>query len=129
MQPEILAYAAGVLDSDGCITLGNAGNPIVEITNGDPGITNWFKETFSAGYVRQVRKKKYKPYYRWRVSGNCAYEVLWLLRPYMVHQHKKTRADIIIEYYDKLSKRPTRCDLIRREKMIAQVMRIDTTVF
>lgn len=89
-----LAYAAGIIDGEGCISVKNkkifkpgkmSGVPVIYLGMADKALVYWFKEYFNAGIVNDIgrRKEHYKDQYRWVVEGKQCLKVLALLLPYL----------------------------------------------
>ena len=97
-----LAYAAGIIDGEGCIRfysfrqhrrLGLSWNLSLSVTNTDPRLMSWLMETLGTGKVvnkRMLGRKR--PCYQWQVSARQAEAVLRAIRPYLVI--KADQADI-----------------------------------
>lgn len=110
MDRVLLAYLAGAIDSDGCITIrrstyemrvrGDATNPVyherVMLKQVTPAIPNLLRETFG-GYLRteKPQTKNSRPLHAWRVSDAQAAEACRLLLPFL--RVKKRQAELALE--------------------------------
>lgn len=52
----LMSYCAGIMDSEGCITI-SRNSVIITVSNTDPGITNWLKNNFG-GFITTYKSKK-----------------------------------------------------------------------
>ena len=106
---EILAYAAGLLDGEGCIRIetGKGGKRAVSIsywlrvsiTNADEPIVIWLKQYFGGQiHIHQQKNPKWKVSYIWRITAVEASNFLKLLLPYI--QIKKNQAEIAISFQE-----------------------------
>lgn len=107
--PDIkdLCYLAGVIDSDGClsITKNKAGikrikNPryvfCMNITNTSKELMNWLEEKFGGRYGahRKRLSEKHKVTYDWRFSNGKALWLLELIEPLLVVKGAQARIGI-----------------------------------
>jgi len=102
-----LCYLAGVLDSDGCISISKmkAGkqrtkNPryvlAVTVVNTSKVLMDWLVEKFGGTYKQRKRlSEKHKTTYDWLFSNSKAAGILELVEPYLVS--KKGQAQVGIE--------------------------------
>lgn len=103
MTPEILAYAAGIVDGEGCISIISKGggheNILVKIVNTDKRLGDWFIKyfggTFRLGSCKQ-QNPKHKPIWIWETSCAKGEQFLELILPYLVI--KKPQALIALEF-------------------------------
>jgi hypothetical protein len=128
-----LAYAAGIIDGEGCIGIFvNARqhahrNPLyyasVEVGNTDFGLVTWLKETFggSVRAIRSTRSPNNKPAWVWRLHCRKAAIFLSQIAPFLLV--KREQAALIFEFYEGMpsswgSRRPLPPEeLARREEM------------
>ena len=108
ISPAELAYAAGVIDSDGCVstaryrtTAGNYTYPIsVAMTNINEQMPFWFMATFG-GHVsikhpsKQPGGKRFSSTYHWTLHCRKAADFLEAIVPYLIL--KKGRAEVAIK--------------------------------
>jgi len=102
-----VAYAAGIFDGEGCISITkqNAGRCgrinvshrlFIKITMGHRPTIDWLKNTFKVGSVTVQKHKKYNDGYNWWVAANEAIEILRLFRPFL--KVKAKEADLASEF-------------------------------
>ena len=96
---EELAYAAGVLDSDGCITL-TTGRPIprIVVANTKEVLPNWFYGQLG-GHIRKqdARNLRWKTTWYWILQGDPAVEFLMQVRQWLIL--KREQANVVIQYW------------------------------
>ena len=102
-----LAYAAGIIDGEGCIFFNKARrpdysgcccSPRVSVTNTNEWICRWFQMRFGGNINKHQTKTNWKPCYIWYVSGQNTLSFLQLMLPYL--QLKKAQAELVIEYLE-----------------------------
>jgi len=102
---EVLAYAAGIIDGEGCVQyiahrpkdrIGVRGYVRVSVGNTDLRLIGWLYEHFE-GHVtsRPKQKQAHKQSYDWVIASNKAIEFLKTVIPYMVI--KKERSQYLVE--------------------------------
>lgn len=104
MKKTDLAYAAGIVDGEGCISFCYSHKKyqalLVEVTNTNEWLVRWFSFVFGGRTYFQNDKRrvgpKYKPIFRWIIRSTEALEFLKLIYPYLML--KKTQADIAIKF-------------------------------
>ena len=110
MQPDstFLAWLAGFVDGEGCITLNRrlnaAGNPsysaVLMIANTDRTILEHIGGTLGVGGVYAKGGDRHfpntRPAWQWTVGGRQAREVVALIRPYV--RLKRAQADALLEF-------------------------------
>lgn len=94
-----LAYTAGVIDGEGCITVSMSRSFRVrlQVTNTNTGLIDWLAERFG-GHVKtrkRMGKPNWKTSYDWTVSTVAARDILVQVMPYLVI--KRRQAEIAIE--------------------------------
>jgi hypothetical protein len=91
------AYAAGLIDGEGCIRLTSRGKDggttfrqgqytlMVEMTNTDEGMIRWLEVRFggSVSYSKESVEQNRKAKWHWRVAANKALYVLDAVWPYI----------------------------------------------
>ena len=109
--PEELAYAAGFVDADGYVSLaqiqkGKFRVPYVQVTNADSDII-WFFQLNFGGRAR--KRRTVNPFqndlYEWTLTYDAALDFLRAIRPFMQHQKKTERIDLIMADYKRLTPR------------------------
>lgn len=99
-----LAYAAGIVDGEGCIFIGNRGGNAtpkytlkVEVCSTTPVVLRWLRNRFGGNITNATTPSdKQKPQQRWSVSTAAAGKFLAAIRPYMVI--KAEQADLAIQF-------------------------------
>jgi hypothetical protein len=106
------AYAAGMLDADGTVTLSRRNklsrfrHPSVSVSNTDYNIIIWLKDNFGGKICSaKPRKSNHSIAYRWTLVYDEALNFLKCIRPYMVHTKKCYRTDILLNEYKQLTPR------------------------
>jgi len=100
-----LAYAAGLFDGEGSISLvrqhGNRWqSPQVAVASTDYEVLEWFRIRFGGGIVtKQPRMSNHSVSYDWRLTDRRALEFLKLIRPYLVIERKIRRIDLLLNDY------------------------------
>ena len=102
MEETDLAYAAGIVDGEGCVYIYRNGNGhysmrlSVDMT--DLIAIRWLRETFGGSTYTWQPSGNNKRMFRWGVFGFNAQEFLRLILPYM--KTKKSQAEVAIEFQD-----------------------------
>lgn len=116
------AYAAGILDGEGSISLvrvhkTRSPSPQVSVSSTDRELLNWLQERFGGTIVR---KRTYKPHhspsYDWKVTDRKALSVLACLRPFLVIRRKIERCDLLLADYLACTPRNGRYTVEQRER-------------
>lgn len=99
-----LAYLAGIMDSDGCISIskwpGNGNRSdryVLELTvvNTSLRLMEWLVEKFGSRYKsRRKVSEKHKETYDWKYTNNNAAELLEQILPYLVAKERQARIGI-----------------------------------
>lgn len=106
-----LAWTAGIMDGDGCISMkGNSGPfkaPIVVIDNTDLEILNHLISLYGGGLTKKkVYSEKHRQAWSWRIYGSQKVIVfLSAILPYMKCRAKKDRAEVIVNQWPKVNRR------------------------
>lgn len=120
MNKEQLAYLAGLIDGEGCLTLTvrlrtakgqKTGQPTIyiSITNTHEGVLKWVEETTGIGGIYQHNKggqwgKNSRPSFRWQMSGIWnPVQFITAIRPYLII--KAERADFLLEHIECLAEK------------------------
>ena len=107
MDGYLVAWAAGILDGEGCITMnrqrpGTGGriNPshrlFVKVTMGHRPTVDRLREIFGVGSVHVQRSARWNDAYSWWVASRQAGFVLRTVRPYLVT--KAAEAELAMEF-------------------------------
>lgn len=102
-----LAYAAGIIDGEGCIGVYKQKNKkarvgyfialIISVSMGDSEATLWLKDTFGGSHhCFKPLFRDNKPRFRWQMSATKASNFLCNLLPYL--KVKKQQAELAIEF-------------------------------
>lgn len=112
MKRIILAYAAGLVDGEGTITLSREKSwsefrhPVVVVTSTTSSLVRFMKREFG-GVVSNKRasKKGHLPSKTWAVINRKAILFLKAMLPYLREPEKRRRALLIIKQYLKVTPR------------------------
>jgi hypothetical protein len=105
VDTEELAYAAGLFDGGGSITLtrqrdSRSPSPQVSIASTDYEVVSWFRERFGGSIVtKQPRQSNHSVSYDWRLTDRRALAFLEIIRPYLVIERKIRRIDLLLNDY------------------------------
>ena len=105
MDDAELAYAAGLFDGEGSISLVRQHNnrshsPQVSVASNDFEVLVWFQKRFGGSIVtKQPRKPTHSVSYDWRLTDRRALAFLQLIRPYLVIERKIRRIDLLLNNY------------------------------
>jgi hypothetical protein len=100
-----LAYAAGLFDGEGSISLVRQNNnrshsPQVSVASNDCEVLVWFQKRFGGSIVtKQPRKPTHSVSYDWRLTDRRALTFLRIIRPYLVIERKIRRIDLLLNDY------------------------------
>lgn len=104
LTPQELAYAAGVLDGEGCIKInprgqGSRGRVLrVEIVNTNRKLIDWMHERFGGSIqVRVPKNPKHKTLYVHNLACRDAAALLKLVRPYLIIKAVEADVEIILQ--------------------------------
>ena len=98
-----LAYAAGIVDGEGCFNVGRCRTsfiPRILVVNTDERLGHWLSRTFGGDVKKTVVKNKpnWKPRYTWRLSNSRALNLAESLMPYL--KLKKAQATVFCAWRD-----------------------------
>jgi hypothetical protein len=102
---EELAYAAGLFDGEGSISLVRQKNnrshsPQVAVASTDLEVLHWLQDRYGGSIVtKQPRKSSHSVSYDWRLTDRRALAFLELIRPYLVIERKIRRVDLLLNDY------------------------------
>ncbi len=100
-----LAYAAGLFDGEGSISLvrqrkSRTHSPQVSVASTDYEVVKWFQDRFGGSIVtKQPQKSNHSVSYDWRLADRRALEFLEIIRPYLVIERKIQRIDLLLNEY------------------------------
>ena len=102
-----LAYAAGIIDGEGCIQIIKGRKSkygvhyhytlVIRVAMADPEPILWLKQTFGGGlsYIKSYKTRE-KGMYRWSIGARKAKDFLNFISPYL--KAKQGQADIALEF-------------------------------
>lgn len=135
MKEITRAYAAGVVDAEGCLAIAKSNDPRgpiysarVVVSNRAKELTSYFSHHFG-GYttVSKPRKENHNINYLWHLSsGQHTERFLSQIYPHL--RYKKEQADILFEYLH-MGRTPDpekREELYQRSKILKQLVRVTT---
>lgn len=110
-DPIQLAYAAGIIDGEGCVTIyklggGRSYGLMIRVSMTNLPVVQWLAKALSGlvGTKSRWGKDYYLPQYRWEAVGDHAYAVLSAIRPYVVG--KQEQVDLGLKFYERLHAAP-----------------------
>lgn len=104
MKRTDLAYAAGIIDGEGCISISrnskNRGLQIqVEVGNTNEWLLQWLRFAFGGRVIlvndRRTENRGWKPVYHWYLRYDEIREFLKLIYPYL--RIKRVQAEIVLK--------------------------------
>lgn len=105
------AYAAGLVDGEGTITLsrnhrGANRIPVVSMTSTTPELVHAMRDEFG-GQIRQHRtyRRNHSDSYIWSVRHDAAIRTIRRIRPYLRVSEKVRRADLVLTRYKAVTPR------------------------
>jgi len=110
MRATVLAYAAGLIDGEGSITLGRTaghfGFPVVSMTSTTRALIDFMLDQFG-GFVCEHTKKtvNHSRAWSWRLNGRKALEFMTSIYPYCFEPEKLRRMYMFINKYPKVTLR------------------------
>lgn len=115
MSKELqIAYAAGLFDGEGTVTLGRGSNPKafrriqLSVSSTDQCLCEVFLELFGFGHIQTKTHRlpdKWSQAYEYRVTGVKALEALSIIYPYVRCPKKKSRIELLVSKYFSVTKR------------------------
>jgi len=107
MKEKTKAYAAGIMDAEGCLSIDRYEdkngyvhyNPVVRFTNTFEPLHKWWVEKFG-GNVKQNEweNNSHKVYYQWKFGSDThARKFLSEIQPYLILKHEESK--VLMEYY------------------------------
>ena len=108
-KSNTLAYTAGIVDGEGCITIANSGKitgrkhrpqiMMVSVANTNEWLVQWLKMEYGGNISfanRKNRRLGCKLCYRWGISAHAALGFLELVSPYL--QLKRPQAELAMKF-------------------------------
>jgi hypothetical protein len=125
---EELAYAAGLFDGEGSISLVRQKNnrshsPQVAVASTDHEVLDWLQKRFGGSIVtKQPYKTNHSVSYDWRLTDRRALNFLQLIRPFLVIERKIRRVDLLLTDYIACTPRNGRYteELAERKKALVE---------
>lgn len=114
ISPEDLAYAAGIIDGEGCIFIGEKGGPNpsphfvlrVQVASVTPALIEWLRRRWEGSVsVSPGRSSEMRDQHRWCISARAAGEFLKVISPYLVI--KADQASTAIAFQERKNLRGT----------------------
>ena len=102
MKNTILAYTAGIIDGEGCITTSGDKGFRICVSNTDIKMLNYLQENFGGRINSQhlPENPKWSKAWKWVLcSQNKVLQFLYLITPYLVC--KKSQAEIVLAHLQK----------------------------
>lgn len=105
MDDAELAYAAGLFDGEGSISLvrqnsNRSHSPQVSVASNDCEVLGWLQKRFGGSIgTKQPREPTHSISYDWRLTDRRALAFLTLIRPYLVIERKIRRVDLLLNDY------------------------------
>lgn len=101
----VRAYAAGLIDGEGCVRLTARGKNggkgfrlgqytlMVEVTNTDHGMIQWLRGTFggTVSHTKESYEENRKAKWHWRLAANQALHFLDIIWPYVRTKRKQVK--------------------------------------
>ena len=120
---EILSYTAGLIDGEGCITLGGkegARSPNVGVASTSRELIDFLLANFGGSATPKAPRENRKPGWDWRLSTNATLEFIAQVRPFMREKRKCARIDYILANYRLVVKgQGQKMSRIEKQKRIA----------
>jgi len=111
MRETLLAYAAGLIDGEGTVTLTRQAKnehraPIVSVTSTTPELLRYLRVLFGGALcVHHRGTKKHSASWNWRIQHNRALRALALVYPYMREKEKRRRVRLLLNGYARVTAR------------------------
>lgn len=99
------AYAAGILDGEGSITLtrnhtGRWPSPQVSVASNDRELLVWLRARFGGAITtKKPRQPQHAVAFDWKLTDRRALRFLQIVRPYLVIERKIRRCDLLLQAY------------------------------
>lgn len=97
---ETLLYAAGLFDGEGSISLAKTNKRVrrfkISVTSTSFSLVN-FMQQFGGNIYNVKQRDNRRIQFEWAWTGKAAAEFIKELRPYLIEQRKRARADIVAD--------------------------------
>ncbi len=110
LGPEILAYAAGIIDGEGCISITYAsyrtGSPhfrlVVTVSNTNEDLVSWLQYMFGGSYhhYEDMKRPNQKPVYKWNLGTKASCEFLKMIQPYVLLKQEQIK--LAFEFHERM---------------------------
>jgi len=120
------AYAAGIVDGEGSISIQNYSSITslrVEVVNTDPRICLWLKERFDGRVYQHPRTNGRRMLYKWTVASAAAGTFLKAICPYMIL--KKEQAEIALAYQQTMRKTSDRLSWFDKQNRLKLITKLN----
>ncbi len=95
-----IAWAAGIFEGEGCITL-HSGHPYILIDMTDKDVLDRFLEIFPIGTIRgpytHKNKEHHKPRWRFDAFGTKALPIIEKIYPYLLSRRKQKVDEVLAQ--------------------------------
>ena len=110
---EEFAYLAGLVDSEGSVTLLNPGKnkyrvPVISMASTDKEIIDYIHGLFGGTTCGSKPRNGNKPQWCWRINQGSALSLLENIIPFLQHTEKKRRTSLLLTKYKALTITPVR---------------------
>lgn len=103
-KANILAYTAGIIDGEGCISIHKSMNRNsyrraihISVGNTNPWLINWLEFNFGgSSRIYHPKNSKWKDSWQWELSAKQAGEFLEMILPYL--KLKRAQAELAIQF-------------------------------
>ena len=99
------AYAAGILDGEGCIQLTRCRrdrwpSPIVSIASTDRELLEWFRSRCGGTIThKRTYSPNHSPSFEWKLTDRQALQFLEIVHPFLVIGRKRARCELLLAEY------------------------------
>ena len=103
MNSEIAAYCAGLIDGEGCISMGTVKTKytiFIAVVMTEEKAVRFLKKHYEGSLMKRQRKHYHKPIWAWRVYARKAETCLRSIYPYLLV--KKEQASVCLQMRDHL---------------------------
>jgi hypothetical protein len=140
--PELtsdLAYAAGIVDGEGCITARvfvnkygfNQTTLVLQVCMCSHSVISWLVDRFGGRIMKRKAKGRWRIRYTWRMRGHRVGPILKAITPFMIE--KREQALLAIQISDCLAKMEVGggrkvSDLSRRSELATAITRLNNPI-
>jgi hypothetical protein len=116
VEDPLDAYAAGLVDGEGTITLsrnhrGKMRCPVISMTSTTREMLQFMQERYGGSIrVQRTYGENHSTAYIWSAQYNRAIDTLQRIRPYLLVPEKIRRADLILQTYKSVTPRNGKYD-------------------